>query len=1036
MHTGRYFLLIFLLLAALHHPCTAQKSMEKTDPAQAFRDGISLFAKEKYGAAQACFGKILDNTKLTGSETGNTTASIMRSDATYYYAVCAMELFHKDAEYLLSNFVTEYPESPKAEKMKFMIGRFYYRQKRFKLAAEWFEKTDLFFLTKEESHEYYFKTGYSFFNTGNYEKAGKAFYEIKDIDTKYTPPANYYYAHIAYTNKNYETALQSFLKLKDSEGFSVLVPSYITQIYYLQGKYSQLVEYAVPLLAQGNPQNSTEITHLAGESYYRMGQFREAIPFLEEYQKFSGKITREDYYELGYCRYRAADYEKAVESFSNVDPLNDILSQNTFYHLASCFISINKKQNARSAFRLASRMTFDKDIREDALFSYAKLCYEISLQADAVNAFRQYLAAYPSSPRSDQANEYLADIFMATRNYKDAIPFIDNINNKSQKIKLAGQKAYYYYALEFLNDGKNDESLSLLGKSLEFNSDEKLTALATYWKGEALYRLKKYEDAIKAYNDFLYTPSALKLPLYNPANYNTGYCYFKMEDYANAVTWFRKYLKNKEETDKARYNDALLRTADGFLMQREFANAAEYYDDAIRNKAASADYALFQRAVIYGLQNRLKDKISTLDTLAALFPKSNYSDDALYERGNAEFLTGREDSAFSHYKKLIDQFPKCSYVKKALLGIALIYFNHKEDSMALGAYKTVISDYPATPEAKSALVGIKNVYVGQGNSEAYLAYAATVPFANVDKASQDSITYEAAEVRYMKNDCKNASGDMETYLSKFPDGAFVLNANFYKAECDFRNREYDKALPSYTFVINASKNTFTETALLRTAGIYFMQKQYENSLKNYSTLEEVAEYKNNIQEAVAGKMKCNFLLGKYQSAVESAAKLLTFEKIPGELAGEAHLISGKSELAMDSVQLALPEFAATAKSASELGAEAKYNIALIYYKQGHFKDCEKAVFDLVNQVPSYDEWIAKGFLLLSDNYMAQSDAFQAKATLQSLLDNYEGADSTVKNISRDKLNLIIEKEKQQQQNELQEKLVSPPDTTNGGIERE
>jgi Flp pilus assembly protein TadD len=50
------------------------------------------------------------------------------------------------------------------------------------------------------------------------------------------------------------------------------------------------------------------------------------------------------------------------------------------------------------------------------------------------------------------------------------------------------------------------------------------------------------------------------------------------------------------------------------------------------------------------------------------------------------------------------------------------------------------------------------------------------------------------------------------------------------------------------------------------------------------------------------------------------------------------------------------------------------------------------VFDLAKEMPNYDYWIAKTYILLADNYRALKDNFQAKATLQSIIDNYKADD--------------------------------------------
>ena len=73
------------------------------------------------------------------------------------------------------------------------------------------------------------------------------------------------------------------------------------------------------------------------------------------------------------------------------------------------------------------------------------------------------------------------------------------------------------------------------------------------------------------------------------------------------------------------------------------------------------------------------------------------------------------------------------------------------------------------------------------------------------------------------------------------------------------------------------------------------------------------------------------------------------------------------------------------------------------------------VYKLVNQVPSYPKWIGKAFILLADNFLAQDDAFNAKVTLQSVIDNAD--DEELIQIAKEKLNIIIKTEKEEQSKE-------------------
>ena len=52
---------------------------------------------------------------------------------------------------------------------------------------------------------------------------------------------------------------------------------------------------------------------------------------------------------------------------------------------------------------------------------------------------------------------------------------------------------------------------------------------------------------------------------------------------------------------------------------------------------------------------------------------------------------------------------------------------------------------------------------------------------------------------------------------------------------------------------------------------------------------------------------------------------------------------------------------------------------------------EDKVFKAIEQDPSYDYWVARSFLLLSDIYVKKENLFQAKHTLKSVIENYESS---------------------------------------------
>ena len=71
------------------------------------------------------------------------------------------------------------------------------------------------------------------------------------------------------------------------------------------------------------------------------------------------------------------------------------------------------KSKARNAYFSAYSLNYDKQIREESLFNYAKLCYETGFSPynDAIKYFQQYIVEYPQSPNKDEAYQYLINCF-------------------------------------------------------------------------------------------------------------------------------------------------------------------------------------------------------------------------------------------------------------------------------------------------------------------------------------------------------------------------------------------------------------------------------------------------------------------------------------------------------------------------------------------------------------------------------------------------------------------------------------------------
>ncbi len=493
MNITRVFTLSFsVLITSFYLQVSAQKTSIYSNPQATYDQAVDLFNKAKYGAAQVLFDE------LAKGEQSN-----IQAGSEYYAAMSAAQLFHPDATVRFEKFIEKYPQNAQVNNANFELGKLQLTDKDYRKALESFGKVDRYELTEEQQNEYYFKMGYAYFKINNLQKARENFSLLIDKPNKYNVPANYYYAHIAYSEGNYETALKHFERVSTDETFSNVVNYYIVQIYALQGRYDELLAKALPLLENGSDKKTAEIARLTADAYFHQKEYKTSIKYFNQYlESKPSKISDIDNYEIAFANYKTGNYTEAIKYFQIVATGKDSLSQNAYYHLGDCYIKTNQKRFAFNAFNSAFKIKADPALTEEALFNYAKLAVELSYNPynEAVNALQDYLNKYPESARRDELYGYLANLYLLTKNYKNALISIQQIKKRDTRLDAAFQKIAYYRGIELFNETDYNGSILLFTQAREVTSDNSIKALSSYWSGEAYYRTAQWDKAIDAFN--------------------------------------------------------------------------------------------------------------------------------------------------------------------------------------------------------------------------------------------------------------------------------------------------------------------------------------------------------------------------------------------------------------------------------------------------------------------------------------------------------------------------------------------------------
>ncbi|MDD4644712.1 MAG: tetratricopeptide repeat protein [Bacteroidales bacterium] len=999
---NRYPLVIvpIFLLMLLNGSVKAQQSAIYRDQDADLKEGLELFHKAQYGAAQHRFTEYLSRT-----ENQETTS---RVDAAFYQAICAIRLDHNNGEALVENFLEKYPEGSKANLARYEMGKVLFENKKFKKASTWFQKVEIMKLGSEYRPNYQFYSGYCYFEEKAYSKAQPLFKQVMGSGGEFSEAASYYYYCTVYQDKNYDSALKGFQELVSSDEYGNSARFYVAQIYYAQENFEQVIPMATELLKNAKPDQQVEMARIIGDSYFRLNKFQEAIPYLEKYKKGTKNLSREEHYALGYAYYMNRQSKDAVKELELITDADDQLTQSSNHLLGGILVGMDDKLKARSAFRKAASLTYDKKLQEESLLNYAKLNFDLSISGETIRAFEEFLKTFPDSEYKDEVYDYMVKMFMNTRNYQEAMASLEKIKDKTTEVKKAYQRIAYFRALELFNNLKYREAIDMFNKSLELgNYDDHIRMLSLYWQGEAWYNIKAYEKAAGYYERFMNSSGASKLPEYQLAQYGMGYSYFNQEDYSQSVSWFRRFAGSARTSDKL-IADAYNRIGDCYFMSRTYWQAIEYYDKAIALHTEDAGYSVFQKGFSLGLVQKPEQKIEVLNQLIRDYPKSPYTDDASYEIGRSYIDMALPMDAIRTFKELISKYPNSSYVRKSYVQLGLIYFNANQNEDAMAMYKKVVSTWPDSQESADALNGIKNIYVESNQVDEYLTYAqSTGKTTDISLSQQDSLIYQAAENVYMQGNCEKSLKSLEQYISRFPQGHFVLNALFYIGDCAYQGNDLDKALNSYSVILSKGKNEFSEVALARTGEIYYQKSDFSKAMGLYQQLLQQAEVPANILDARIGIMRCAFKQKDFNAVIQSSKEVMSSDKVPEEIVREASYKLGKAYLETGDDDKAQEILARVAKDVKNVeGAESKYTIAEILYHKGLVDDAEKVILEFLDQNTTHQYWLAKSYILWSEIYLKRGDPFQAKATLQILKESYTRQDDGILKIVEEKLKWI------------------------------
>ncbi len=1017
------FLLFFSISALIFHSeklaaQPQQKEFIQSDVLEKLEQAITLYEAGLYASSEELFLSLQSQIDKVNHPDHYATAK-------YYYLLCNYELWRTTLETALQQGIIDLSATKYSNALTLLLARHYYRNLRYLQAIEQYDVYDASILTQPEKEELFFEKGYAYFALDSLELAKKNFTQVKAGDTKYNVPATYYYALIAFKNQEYAVALQEFQKIAEHPDFSKVVPYYILQIYYFQKDYDKVIPTGEKLMPSASESRKIEIARILGEAFYVKQDYEKALQYLEIFEAGSKALTRNNRYFLGYVYYKNNKADKAIEHFQQITTGIDSLSQNAYFLLGQLHLSKENKTGALYAFQQAAEMNFYPVIAEEALFARAQLLYETEQDPfqETSKLLRNFVLQYPKSKHIVEAQRLLAETYLRTKNYEEAVVILSKIATPTPAVKQALQRAYYYRGLEYLQNQYYQRALNHLNSALKLDvPDQTYLQLSNYWIAEILYRTEQYAEAQEKFKEFYSSSFSTQLPEYHYVTYHIGYTAYQMKNYDEALNWFLRFVGDKVNIqDNKMIIDAQTRIADCYFAKRTYWKAVEEYLAVIKNNSINVDYVTFQAGLCYGLLERPEKKIDYMNSVLSLYKTSAYVDDALFEKGRTFVQMQEYEKAKTSFWQVLQQFGQSSYYVKTLLELGLVHVNQNHIDSALYYYKRILKEFPYSTDADNALLGLKYIYVDAGNVDEYFQFIKENKITTANIAGEkDSLSYLSAERLYLSQQEEKAMVAFEKYIKEFTVGKYIEEAQFYYAELCLKRQRYESAVTAYQAVLEKPKSTFTEKALLGISKTLLFLKNYSLAEHYFERLSKEAEFLPNIMAAKLGVLRCAFATKEYDKVILTSTNLLTEEKIADNLLEEIYYKRATAYRVTDSIEKAKDDYRHIMQNTSTLsGVEAYY--WMVYYSQEEpLKTVEDMVFALAEKNSPYQYWIAKSFLLLGDVYLKNHDAFQAKSTYMSVKNGYATKDDGIIGEATTRLEKLekaeLEKEQQAQQN--------------------
>lgn len=647
-------------------------------------------------------------------------------------------------------------------------------------------------------------------------------------------------------------------------------------------------------------------------------------------------------------------------------------------------------------FEQAKEQAGDSRTLETADFFWARALTRID-SSGTHQYTNRFVQAYPNSNRSAVLLNEAAHQHIDREEFSEAISILDRSLNYPQPDR---RKAEVYYTLGEVSVQNNDYELArtyflelsdnyrrsewspkaLYARGRLYLEEEKYTESAEAFEllrerhplhevtrrvgtalGESYYQQRKFNEAIRAFNDALpYLDGENR----SKAVYLIAESYNALNQYEDATRFYRQFINRAEDSHEARIAHYGL----GWVYHKQeiYHWAARSFGEAASGDDELARKALYYKAVNEKLASRYDQAIRSFREFGDRFSDGAFLEQAYFEWAVAAFEIGNYGEAIDALLPLARRVEELQNPGEVLTFLGELYFANEEFTRALEAFEIAEEMTDLDPELKR------------------------------------QARFQKAWVQYSNQAYGSAQHEFEQVYQNAPQSELGREALFWSADAHYQVRNYGPASSQYDrFIRENPDHELTGAAKYGLGWSYFMMGDFENAtsplidfMENYDPPSiALYPYDTDTRLRIADAF---YAQGEYRDALEYYSQAIGAE--PG---GDYAMFQvANSHYRQNNNFEAVTQFRRLLRiyPYSSLREQAQYNVAYIYLNTGNYDQAVDEFLTVIDRFPG-TEWAARAQYNIGDAYYNAGEYDDAIAAYRQVLNDYPRSEYIIEAIN-------------------------------------